>query len=442
MAVALLASIVLAGCGLGPGEETGDASLLVTRDYGSEVLIDEPELPANESSTAMRLVDENADLETGYGGAYVPTVNDVSPVTPKAARSLDWFYFVNGIVAERGSAQFPVKGGDKVWWDYRDWTDAMDVGAVVGAYPAPFSTGYDNRDWGVEIDCLVPAATACGMVQKQLEGDGVKLESSGDNMILRVGIWDAIADTPEGRRIIRGPENSGVFARFNAPTTGTPEGAPGNTACSIGLDDHAADDALNYGPQVRTCRSDQAGDDAPGLGNDRGLRESRGTRRVPSDPEDCSHTTMRPWCSTVRITSPLPGVVADEEDLADRVRPRRETVQTASLAPVAVYLGAYLAGHRFSLVRSRVPGGGHPGAAIAGFGCLADRAVKFSLRLGATLAIAMAVINAIVTDRGATVLARLGDWPMLGRVDVTLEAIAAGGMIGLRVMGTMVVIGV
>ena len=37
----------------------------------------------------------------------------------------------------------------------------------------------------------------------------------------------------------------------------------------------------------------------------------------------------------------------------------------------------------------------------------------------------MTVINAIVTDRGATVLARLGDWPLLGRVDITLEAIAA-----------------
>ncbi|MDQ5895460.1 MAG: hypothetical protein QG596_1721 [Actinomycetota bacterium] len=262
MAVALLASIVLAGCGLGPGEETGDASLLVTRDYGSEVLIDEPELPVNESSTAMRLVDENADLETEYGGEYVQTVNGLSGDT-KAGRRFDWFFSVNGIVAERGSAQFPVKGGDKVWWDYRDWTDAMDVGAVVGAYPAPFSTGYDNRDWGVEIDCLVPAATACGMVQKQLEGDGVKLESSGDNMILRVGIWDAIADTPEGRRIIRGPENSGVFARFNAPTTGTPEGAPVNTAWHlIGLDVRA-DDALDYGPESGLVAATRRADDPP-----------------------------------------------------------------------------------------------------------------------------------------------------------------------------------
>ena len=121
--------------------------------------------------------------------------------------------------------------------------------------------------------------------------------------------------------------------------------------------------------------------------------------------------------------------------------PRRGTLQSASVGPVALYLGAYLV-IAFLSSDPVVLMAATLGAAIAGYGCQADRAVKFSLRLGATLALAMTVINAIVTDRGATVLARLGDWPLLGRVDITLEAIAAGGIIGLRVMGTMVVIGV
>lgn len=121
--------------------------------------------------------------------------------------------------------------------------------------------------------------------------------------------------------------------------------------------------------------------------------------------------------------------------------PRRETVQTASLAPVALYLGAYLLVCFFSsdpmvLIAATA------GAAIAGYGSGASRAVGFSLKLGAFLALTMIIVNAMVTSRGATVLARLGDWPILGRVDVTAEAIAAGGVIGLRAMGTMVVIGV
>ncbi|MGK2933121.1 MAG: energy-coupling factor transporter transmembrane component T [Solirubrobacterales bacterium] len=121
--------------------------------------------------------------------------------------------------------------------------------------------------------------------------------------------------------------------------------------------------------------------------------------------------------------------------------PRRGTIQTASLAPVGLYLGAYLvlcflSSDPLVLVAATT------GAAIAGFGCQADRAVWFSVRLGLVLAVSMALINVIVTSRGATVLARLGEWPVLGQVNVTLESFAAGGVIGLRVLGTMVVIGV
>jgi energy-coupling factor transport system permease protein len=121
--------------------------------------------------------------------------------------------------------------------------------------------------------------------------------------------------------------------------------------------------------------------------------------------------------------------------------PRRGTLQTASLAPVGLYLGAYLV-LCFLSSDPIVLAAASVGAAIAGLGCRADRAVWFSLRLGAILAVSMIVINVLVTSRGATVLARLGEWPILGQVDITLESFAAGGVIGMRILGTMVVIGV
>lgn len=242
--------LVATGCGLGPGEDTGDAGLLVTRDYGREVLIDEPGLSVNESSNAMRLLDQETELETEYGGEYVQTVDGISGDT-KSGRSFDWFFAVNGIVAERGSAQFPVEGGDKVWWDYRDWTDAMEVGAVVGAYPAPFSTGYDNRDWGVEVECF-DDQTACGMVEKQLEGDEVTLNDAGSNMKLLVGTWDQIARTPEGRRISRGPAASGVFASFD-----------GSGADSLVGLDVKGEAALDFGPEAGLVAATRRAEDPP-----------------------------------------------------------------------------------------------------------------------------------------------------------------------------------
>lgn len=50
----------------------------------------------------------------------------------------------------------------------------------------------------------------------------------------------------------------------------------------------------------------------------------------------------------------------------------------------------------------------------------------------APLALSIAVINALVTREGLTTIARLGDLPILGVTDVTLEATVYGAILGLR----------
>jgi energy-coupling factor transport system permease protein len=56
------------------------------------------------------------------------------------------------------------------------------------------------------------------------------------------------------------------------------------------------------------------------------------------------------------------------------------------------------------------------------------RAALFALPLG----LFVMVINALVVRDGLTVIARLGTLPVLGQVDVTLEATVAGAVLGLR----------
>lgn len=46
--------------------------------------------------------------------------------------------------------------------------------------------------------------------------------------------------------------------------------------------------------------------------------------------------------------------------------------------------------------------------------------------------VAIAVINALVTRDGLTVILRLGDLPLLGHTDITLEATTYGAILGLR----------
>ena len=69
------------------------------------------------------------------------------------------------------------------------------------------------------------------------------------------------------------------------------------------------------------------------------------------------------------------------------------------------------------------------GAAV-GAGVWPDmaRAMRFALPLG----VLVMVVNALVVRDGLTVIARLGNWPALGQVDVTLEATVAGAVLGLR----------
>jgi energy-coupling factor transport system permease protein len=59
-------------------------------------------------------------------------------------------------------------------------------------------------------------------------------------------------------------------------------------------------------------------------------------------------------------------------------------------------------------------------------------AVVRSLRWAIPFAIAIAVINALVTRDGLTVVFRGGTVPGLGRLDITAEALAYGAVLGLR----------
>jgi energy-coupling factor transport system permease protein len=64
----------------------------------------------------------------------------------------------------------------------------------------------------------------------------------------------------------------------------------------------------------------------------------------------------------------------------------------------------------------------------AGLGRQLVRASLFALALG----VFVALVNALVTRNGLTVIVRLGDLPILGHTDITLEATVYGAILGLR----------
>jgi energy-coupling factor transport system permease protein len=121
--------------------------------------------------------------------------------------------------------------------------------------------------------------------------------------------------------------------------------------------------------------------------------------------------------------------------------PRPGPLQAASPGAAVAYLGSFAA-VAFLYSSPLVLLAAGLGACLAGATARAGGAVRAALRLGLALAALIVAVNALVVDRGETVLLRLGEMPLLGRVDVTAEALAAGAAIGLRALAAMVVFAV
>jgi len=239
VAIALFAALAAAGCGLGPGKGLGDVELTVTRDYGTVPVIHRVLGDVTESDTVMRALERSADITTRYGGGFVQSIEGVEgEETASAAR--DWFFYVNGVESTVGAADYPLHGGESVWWDYREWGAAMRVPAVVGSWPQPFLGGYDGERHPVAVECLGGGA-ACGVVDERLEDAGVDVAAGEPDEAIRVlvGPWSRLREDPAAAQIERGPQVSGVFADFRAGRDGyvlEGLGEDGKTAASFGSD--------------------------------------------------------------------------------------------------------------------------------------------------------------------------------------------------------------
>jgi len=71
-------------------------------------------------------------------------------------------------------------------------------------------------------------------------------------------------------------------------------------------------------------------------------------------------------------------------------------------------------------------------AVVAAAGARVGRAVGRALAWSLPLAVVIAVVNALVDRNGVTVVFRGATVPGLGRLDVTAEALAYGGILGVR----------
>ena len=226
---ALLALVVtaLGGCSLGAGDsDSAGATLTVTRDSGRRVLLEKHADTVPGGETVMRFLQRYADVDTGYGGRFVNAIEGLRSGRGQGEQR-DWFYYANGIEADQGAAEREVAGGDRLWWDYRDWSAAMRVPAVVGSFPEPFLHGSEGKRFPVRVDCAQHAADRCDDVIERLGRAGVDASRAGlgspaGKNLLRVvvGRWEDVRQDAASRQIEEGPARSGVFARVGREAGG------------------------------------------------------------------------------------------------------------------------------------------------------------------------------------------------------------------------------
>lgn len=222
LAVAAVA-VAVAGCGLGAGAERKGAGvkLSVTRDFGETRLSARTAASVKQDQTVMRLLQSSNKVKTRYGGGFVQSVDGLTGTGQGGSR--DWFYYVNGILADKGAAEYEVRAGDAVQWDFRYWRSVPDVKAIVGAFPEPFVNGLDGKRFPVRVECQDVGSAPCKKVKDTLGDAGVAasgatLGTQGAQKVARVVVadWKTARQLPTLKAIEQGPTRSGVFARFDS----------------------------------------------------------------------------------------------------------------------------------------------------------------------------------------------------------------------------------
>ena len=173
----LACALLLAGCGFGAGDEqAGGASLRVTRDFGRAELGSVSTDTLREDQTVMRLLRSEFEVDTRFGGRFVQAIDGVAGEGASGRR--DWFFFVNGLEADVGAAEYELSPGDRVQWDLRHWEAAMRVPAIVGAFPEPFRSGTEGERRPVRVECEEAQTEPCREAKEALQSDrraGVRL---------------------------------------------------------------------------------------------------------------------------------------------------------------------------------------------------------------------------------------------------------------------------
>ncbi len=199
-----------------------DIQLWITRHFTGEKILAKTVLLSSNKSV-MQILKENASVQTTFGGGFVSEINGKSGGGSQG----DWFYYVNGLLANVGAAGYRPKTNDIIWWDFHPWQDAVYVSSVIGVYPQPFVSRRENQMPVTDILATVSLKTTAEELCNDLEQKGIyyqvivkcqeyngHLSPEAERARILVGAWKDISEDPAIKDIVRNSQKSGFFIKM------------------------------------------------------------------------------------------------------------------------------------------------------------------------------------------------------------------------------------
>lgn len=230
VAALFAAFFLVRGCAFMPWNRSGrevEVRVTVTRDFGATVL-KEQRVRVREGSTAMDALLEAAEVETAYGGGFVQGIDGLRSGYQSGlgdGEKVDWFFYVNGHMADVGADDYTLRDGDWLVFDYHSWDYSMFTPFLAGCFFQALRSGYGGRSAeGVAVLHTPGAAEEAGEVAAMLEERGISCDTRlleedwaprEDEYAVVVGIWKEMEDNGYFRGAFSNASRLGLYAYFD-----------------------------------------------------------------------------------------------------------------------------------------------------------------------------------------------------------------------------------
>lgn len=123
--------------------------LVVSQDFGKTIILSQ-KIEINDKTSVIDALKKVAVVETKYGEGFIDSIDGLKSEFG-SGKKLDWFYYVNGFSPNFAANQYFLQEGDKVQFDFHDWSYQLHIPAYLGEFPEPLKNGFNGKTFPTTI---------------------------------------------------------------------------------------------------------------------------------------------------------------------------------------------------------------------------------------------------------------------------------------------------